>query len=125
MKYLSSEPFSSPANNKNWSDHWDDTFGKQASQAETEQVETGQSEVASLGPEAERQPMRYVRNTPQTRPTVPGFYWAKCVGLLSDREFESVVKLTTPTKVFWDGENITIDDERLLAFAGPIPRPEE
>lgn len=78
--------------------------------------------------------MRYILNKGSDRPKVVGFYWAKCVGVLSGRQYETVVKITTgigqsksdrPTSVFWDGTCVQIDNEHLLAFAGPIPRPEE
>lgn len=73
------------------------------------------------------------------RPKVAGFYWAKCVGILSGREYETIIKVYTacvdgdtpethalrsPDTVFWDGENVHLDDDRLVAFAGPIPTPE-
>jgi hypothetical protein len=33
-------------------------------------------------------------------------------------------KSPLPDTVFWDGVSVSIDDERLSEFAGPIPRPE-
>lgn len=81
--------------------------------------------------------MNYLPNTSSTRPLVAGFYWVKCRGFMVDRVFQTVVKISTsnlfgepdprnsPNTVFWDGENVRIDDERLLSFAGPIPMPEE
>ena len=63
-----------------------------------------------------------------TRPTVEGFYWVRCWAALAGREYETIVKVyvtgSGPT-IFWDGVNVSIDDDRLRAFAGPIPRPEE
>ena len=65
------------------------------------------------------------------RPTVAGFYWARCQKITTGGEYETVVKVSAssstggrPDHVFWDGENVSISDERLLAFAGPIPFPE-
>jgi hypothetical protein len=83
--------------------------------------------------------MKYVPNGPHSRPSEPGWYWAKCAALLSDHEYECIVRVYTackdrdtpeahssraPDTVFWDGENVSIEDERLLAFAGPIQTPE-
>ncbi len=83
--------------------------------------------------------MKYVANSPHRRPSDSGWYWVKCVGSLSGGEYECIVHVYTacrdgdtseshskraPDTVFWDSENVSIEDERLLAFAGPIPRPE-
>jgi len=75
--------------------------------------------------------MRYVTS----RPEVEGFYWVRCWAPLGAREYETIVKVyfngcfrksvSGPNTVFWDGENISIDDHRLRAFAGPIPMPED
>ena len=71
-----------------------------------------------------------------SRPTVEGFYWARCWIPLVGREYENIVKVYFssgyfrsapgggPNTVFWDGENVSINDDRLRAFAGPIPPPE-
>lgn len=84
--------------------------------------------------------MKYVQNRIGSRPVLAGYYWAKCVAAMSGREYETIVDVYTacrdrdtpeshaqraPDTVFWDGENVSIEDERLLAFAGPLPRPEE
>ncbi len=84
-----------------------------------------------------RHAMLYRINRAPDRPQVAGFYWARCRGSLSGRVYETVVKIsstglfggssksTVPDTVYWDGVSIGIDDDRLLAFAGPIPTPEE
>ena len=73
--------------------------------------------------------MKYIPNTPETRPTEPGFYWVKSTGPLG-RQKEGVgeVYFWTPGSqgsVHIDGDTYTIDDGYFLAFAGPIPKPEE
>jgi hypothetical protein len=83
--------------------------------------------------------MRYTTD----RPTLEGFYWVRYWAAMADREYETVVwvyyngafravdpnrahgaNLSGPNAVFWDGENYSITDDQLRAFAGPIPRPE-
>jgi hypothetical protein len=71
-----------------------------------------------------------------SRLVVEGFYWVRCWAALAGREYETIMKVyfndsfrksdsgNGPNTVFWDGENVSIDDDRLRAFAGPIPRPE-
>lgn len=71
-----------------------------------------------------------------SRPVVEGFYWVQCWAALAGREYETIMKVyfndsfrkpasgNGPNTGFWDGENVSIDDDRLRAFAGPIPRPE-
>jgi hypothetical protein len=69
----------------------------------------------------------------EERPTEPGFYWVKVLSSMR-RRFVTVVKVTgargmmdpsaKPEHVFWDGETVSVQDERLLEFAGPIPPPE-
>lgn len=80
--------------------------------------------------------MRYQANKGTSRPRVAGFYWARCMGTMSGREYETIVKICSsglfsgspankiPDTVLWEGVSVSITDERLLAFAGPIPRPE-
>jgi hypothetical protein len=85
------------------------------------------------GDESERL-MTYTKD----RPSDPGFYWVKVLSS-EGRRFETVVKVSwgsrvgergpgtsspKPENVFWDGETVTVHDERLLEFAGPIPTPE-
>jgi hypothetical protein len=75
--------------------------------------------------------MRYTTS----RPMAEGFYWVWCWAALAGREYETIVKVYFngafrllsgggPNAVFWDGENVSINDDRLRAFAGPIPPPE-
>jgi hypothetical protein len=68
------------------------------------------------------------------RPLVEGFYWAKCSRSLSGGEYETIVRVYSclgktspiaPDSVFWDGEVFSVNDHKLLAFAGPILPPTE
>ena len=85
--------------------------------------------------------MKYVPNQPGHRPTVVGHYWVRYMAPLSGHVHETVVHVYNkkhtmaiiqgavngdpPDTVFWDGENVSLEDDRLLAFAGPLPKPEE
>lgn len=82
--------------------------------------------------------IQYHPNRRSERPQIEGFYWAKCMGVLSGRVYETVVKIYTtgvfgdsakapsvPNTVCWDGACVSVEDDRLLAFAGPISRPVE
>ena len=75
--------------------------------------------------------MRYGTN----RPTTEGFYWVRCWAAMAGREYETVMRVYFngsfrvvpgggPNAAFWDGQNVSIEDDRLRAFAGPILRPE-
>jgi len=76
------------------------------------------------------------------RPREPGFYFMKfdtSMGLGKRNMHMTVVHAyycgeigctnqpehPNPNVVFWDGENVSITDECLVAFAGPIPPPLE
>lgn len=79
------------------------------------------------------------------RPRYAGYYWVKiCPNLSKTTEppqyIERIVKVFStchdgdgpeehsgrrPNMVCLDGDTILIEDPRLLAFAGPIPKPED
>jgi hypothetical protein len=72
-------------------------------------------------------PLQYKKGPP----THAGFYFAKRLGLMSGKEFETVVKVYShsshkakPTMIFSDGDNYDIKDKTFLEFAGPIELPE-
>jgi hypothetical protein len=81
--------------------------------------------------------IQYHPNRGSERPQIEGFYWAKYRGMISGCVCETVVKIyatgllggsvkspSVPNTVCWDGVCVSVDDDRLLEFAGPIPRPE-
>lgn len=68
------------------------------------------------------------------RPRVAGYYWCRCARVMSGGYYEAVVKVYcsrsdkvhgVPDAVFWDGDDFAVDDSRFVAFAGPIPPPED
>jgi hypothetical protein len=69
------------------------------------------------------------------RPQETGFYFVK-YRASTGKQHNTVMRAycsskyikgasNTPNLVFWDGENVRVSDDRLLAFAGPIPLPLE
>ena len=61
------------------------------------------------------------------RPTVDGFYWCHCVGMLSGTIYTTVVKVTNNAlNVVWDGENFNIDSHSFVSWSdSPILEPEQ
>lgn len=62
------------------------------------------------------------------KPNVEGFYWCKCRGQLSGKIHTTVVAVYRPNatdglRVFWDGENFSINDDCFTAWSGPIEPP--
>ena len=67
-----------------------------------------------------------------TLPTKVGFYFAKCVGMMSGKAYETVVKVystvpgvATPNCIYAEGDNHSIDSDQFTAFAGPIELPKD
>ncbi len=70
-------------------------------------------------------------------PTLAGFYWVKCKGELSGKEYVQVAKVykclkdsTGVDTLYLEGDNYTLFCSNTLpanvvSFAGPIPFPEE
>lgn len=67
-------------------------------------------------------------------PTLPGFYWVKCVGLTSGKEYLQVAKVYYSNKeteskslvtIYLEGENFSTNSVNVTHYSDiPIPLPE-
>ena len=66
-------------------------------------------------------------------PTLPGFYWVKCVGLTSGKEYLQVAKVYYSNKenedkhlvtIYLEGENFSTNSANITQYSNlPIPIP--